>query len=70
MSREYNLNPQVSRMGELLLDGGLVDSRQLRAALVHQRNHGGKMAECLIRLGFLRTRTYQQFLYTWWQAKA
>jgi len=42
------------RLGELLLDAGLIDEVQLRAALAHQNEWGGRLGVVLIRKGFIK----------------
>ena len=41
------------RLGELLVEAGLLGDRQLREALAHQRAHGGKLGSVLVALGML-----------------
>ena len=43
----------TKRIGELLLERGVVSKEQLEKALVHQRSHGGLMGQVLINLGFV-----------------
>lgn len=42
------------RLGEILISEGLIDELQLRSAIGHQKNWGGKLGSALIELGFLR----------------
>jgi hypothetical protein len=42
------------KLGEILLSEGLIDEIQLRSAIGHQRNWGGKIGSTLVDLGFLR----------------
>ncbi len=42
------------KLGELLLEEGLIDEIQLRSAIGHQKNWGGKLGSALIELGFLQ----------------
>jgi type IV pilus assembly protein PilB len=42
------------KLGELLLDAGLIDELQLRSALVHQSEWGGRLGAILIRKGFVK----------------
>jgi type IV pilus assembly protein PilB len=42
-----------ARLGELLLDTGLIDTHQLSVALGQQAKWGGKLGSELIRLGFI-----------------
>ena len=41
------------RLGEMLVDAGLLDELQLDMALRHQRAHGGRLGSVLVSLGFL-----------------
>jgi hypothetical protein len=42
--------PPRKRLGEILLDAGLIDGTQLQAALGHQRRWGGRLGQALIDL--------------------
>jgi len=42
-----------TRIGELLVSGGQIDSTQLDSALSHQRRWGGRLGQAIVRLGFL-----------------
>jgi hypothetical protein len=48
-SREVS-NPQRKRLGEILLEAGIIDGTQLQAALGHQRRWGGRLGQALIDL--------------------
>ncbi len=41
------------RLGEQLMDAGLIDATQLKEALDHQQVHGGRLGSILVTLGFL-----------------
>jgi len=41
------------RLGEMLIDKGLIDEAQLQEGLQHQRVHGGRIGEVLVTLGHL-----------------
>jgi hypothetical protein len=41
------------RIGELLLEGGNLDTMQLESALAHQRQWGGRIGRAIVYLGFL-----------------
>lgn len=43
----------AAQLGELLKDIGLIDDMQLRSALAHQRQWGGRIGEILVEQGFL-----------------
>ena len=42
------------RLGEMLIDEGLIDATQLDEGLQYQRVHGGRIGEVLVTLGHLR----------------
>src|SRR5215467_4422211 len=42
-----------SRLGDLLVAGGVITPQQLREALDYQRAKGGRLGVCLIKLGYL-----------------
>lgn len=42
------------KVGEVLLDAGLINETQLSAALQSQRTWGGKLGSTLVRMGFVR----------------
>lgn len=50
------------RIGQLLLDSGLIDERQLQRALRVQEEKGGKVVEILISQGSLDTDQFVEFL--------
>ena len=41
------------RLGELLIDAGVLDESRLKAALSEQKKWGGKLGRCLIEMGFV-----------------
>jgi hypothetical protein len=43
-------NPQRKRLGEVLLEAGVIDGTQLQAALGHQRRWGGRIGQALVDL--------------------
>ena len=43
----------TKRIGEVLLERGLIDAQKLQKALLHQKEHGGLMGQILIELGFV-----------------
>lgn len=43
----------TKRIGEVLLERGLIQQKELEKALAHQREHGGLMGKILIELGFV-----------------
>ena len=57
----------ANRLGEMLLEAGLIDQFQLESALSMQRNLGGRIGTALVKLGYLPEDTIMEFLET--QAK-
>jgi hypothetical protein len=55
---QVNLN----RLGEMLLEAGLIDQFQLDSALSMQRNLGGRIGSALVKLGYLPEETILEFL--------
>ena len=43
----------TKRLGEVLLERGVINYKQLEQALAHQKEHGGLMGQALIQLGFV-----------------
>ncbi len=43
----------AQKLGELLVDAGVITRPQLSDALSHQRQHGGRLGTCLVELGLL-----------------
>lgn len=41
------------KLGELLMEAGLIDEMQLKSALAHQKEWGGRLGAVLIRKGFV-----------------
>jgi len=46
------MNPQKKRLGEILIEAGIIDQLQLNSALGQQRQWGGKLGSVLIEMGF------------------
>jgi type II secretion system (T2SS) protein E len=44
----------AKKLGEMLIEAGLIDDFQLSSALSHQRNWGGKLGKVLMELEFVR----------------
>ena len=42
----------TKRLGEVLLERGIIDRKKLEQALAYQKEHGGLMGQVLIQLGF------------------
>ena len=47
------MTKQTKRLGEILIDAGLITGFQLNTALNDQKRWGGKLGEHLVRLGFV-----------------
>jgi len=45
---------EAKKIGDMLIEAGLIDEFQLQSALSHQRNWGGKLGHILIELEFIR----------------
>jgi len=43
----------TKRIGEILLERGLINAKQLESALIHQKAHGGLLGQVLIALGYV-----------------
>ena len=54
--------PSRDRIGELMIEAGVIDERQLREALSVQGGQGGKLAETLIQLRHIDRATFVEFL--------
>ena len=52
----------ANRLGEMLLNAGLIDQFQLESALSMQRNLGGRVGSALVKLGYLPEETIVEFL--------
>lgn len=52
----------ANRLGEMLLEAGLIDQFQLDSALSMQRNLGGRIGSALVKLGYLPEETILDFL--------
>ncbi len=50
------------RLGELLLEGGLIDEYQLKSALAHQKQWGGRLGSNMVKLGFITEDELVSFL--------
>jgi len=53
---------KATRLGEMLLEAGLIDRFQLDSALSMQRNLGGRIGSALVKLGYLPEDTIIEFL--------
>ena len=43
----------TKRIGEVLLERGVIDRKKLEQALAYQKEHGGLMGQVLIKLGYI-----------------
>ena len=43
----------TKRIGEVLLERGLINHKELEQALAHQKQHGGLLGQVLIQLGYI-----------------
>jgi type IV pilus assembly protein PilB len=50
------------KLGDLLVEAGLIDEIQLRAALAHQKQWGGRIGAILISMGFITEEKLLKFL--------
>ena len=53
---------QKKRLGEMLIDGGLLTDAQLSAALVDQKKTGLKLGQFLVREGIVSESQIQAFV--------
>ena len=56
------MQSHVKRLGEMLVDAGLITAAQLQEALRHQRFAGGRMGTNLVALGFISEEVLMDFL--------
>ncbi len=49
------------RLGEMLVEAGLIDNIQLQSALGHQRQWGGKLGDILLEMGFISEHVLADF---------
>ncbi len=50
------------KLGEMLLDAGLINKNQLAIALTNQREWGGRLGSILVNMGFIKEEKLAQFL--------
>lgn len=58
------------KIGDLLVQEGLIDPMQLRAALGHQKRWGGKIGKVVVDLGFIEEDAMLRFLSVHFKLKA
>ena len=56
------MQPETKKIGEMLVDAGLISQAQLQEALRHQRITGGRMGSNLVALGFISEDMLMDFL--------
>lgn len=56
------MQSHIKRLGEMLVDAGLITAAQLQEALRHQRFAGGRMGTNLVALGFISEEVLMDFL--------
>jgi type IV pilus assembly protein PilB len=49
------------RLGEMLIEAGLIDDMQLQSALGHQKQWGGKLGDILLEMGFISEHVLADF---------
>ncbi|GAB0057145.1 hypothetical protein SIID45300_01468 [Candidatus Magnetaquicoccaceae bacterium FCR-1] len=54
--------PNKPRLGDVLVESGLISAEQLRLSLAHQEKTGAKLGEALVHLGFVTEQALQNFL--------
>lgn len=59
----------VRKLGEVLKEAGIIDDYQLQSALSYQRNWGGRLGSCLIKLGYLNEEKLADVLARQYQLK-
>ena len=60
--KQDNEGTHDHRMGELLLEAGVISPEQLNIALKHQSQCGERIGSVLLQLGYLNTETLLEFL--------
>ena len=53
-SRIQEVLYEPKKLGDFLIEAGLIDDMQLQAALAHQRNWNGRLGSILIEMGVHR----------------
>lgn len=56
------MQPATKRLGEMLVETGLISAGQLQEALQYQRMAGGRMGGNLVQLGFISEEVLMDFL--------
>jgi hypothetical protein len=56
------MHPETKKLGEMLVEAGLITPGQLQEALRHQRIAGGRTGSTLVAMGFLNEASLMDFL--------
>jgi len=56
------MQAKPQKLGEMLINAGIIDVFQLNSALSHQRNYGGRLGGSLIKLGYISEERLLNFL--------
>ncbi|HNX31598.1 MAG TPA: hypothetical protein PKM35_08335 [Holophaga sp.] len=56
------MQPETKKIGEMLVEAGLITNAQLQEALRHQRITGGRMGSNLVAMGFISEDLLMDFL--------
>jgi len=56
------MDNKPTKLGEMLLQAGLIDQFQLESALSYHRNVGGRIGSALVKLGYISEETILTFL--------
>lgn len=56
------MQPETKKIGEMLVEAGIITQAQLQEALRHQRISGGRMGSNLVALGFVSEELLMDFL--------
>lgn len=56
------MGDKPTKLGEMLLQAGLIDPFQLESALSYHRNVGGRIGSALVKLGYICEETILEFL--------
>ena len=60
----------VSRIGELLVEEGVITHAQLKETLAYQKAHGGRLGGCLVALGFVTEAQMVELLARHYRVRA
>ena len=50
------------RLGDMMIEAGLINADQLNQALIYQKTHGGRLGSILITLGFITEKHLESSL--------